>query len=129
MLLVKTYLDKSKIQGIGLFSDEFIPKGTLIWKFVPGFDFVLTKKELNKLPKVAKSWVLHYGYYNKSEGGYVICVDDARFLNHSENSNTHDEDKKGTITTRDIKKGEEIICNYFEFDADAELKLGKKKRK
>ena len=30
MLLVKTYLDKSKIQGIGLFSDEFIPKGTLM---------------------------------------------------------------------------------------------------
>jgi len=33
MFLVKTYLDKSKIRGIGLFADEFIPKGTLIWKF------------------------------------------------------------------------------------------------
>ncbi len=44
MLLVKTHLGKSKINGIGLFADEFISKGKVIWKFTPGFDFVLTKK-------------------------------------------------------------------------------------
>lgn len=129
MLLVKTYLGKSKVQGIGLFADEFIPKGTLIWKFVPGFDFALKKKELNKLPKVAKSWILHYGYYNEVEGGHVICVDNARFMNHSENSNTDDTNIRGTIAKRDIKKGEEITCNYFDFDANAKLKLANKKRK
>lgn len=127
MLLVKTFLDKSKIQGIGLFADEFIPKGTLIWKFVPGFDFALKKEELNKLPKIAKSWVLHYGYYNENEGGHIICVDNGRFMNHSKNSNTSDTDIAGTIAIKDISKGEEITCNYFEFDGNAKLKLKNEK--
>ena len=126
MLLVKTYIDKSKINGIGLFAGEFIPKGTILWKFVPGFDFVLTKKDFNKLPEVAKLWVLHFSYHNKVEGGYVICVDDARFFNHSENPNIFDSDNQPSIAKRDIKKGEEITGNYFDFDADAKLKLAKK---
>ncbi|MBI2056829.1 SET domain-containing protein [Candidatus Pacearchaeota archaeon] len=127
MLLVKTYLDKSKIQGIGLFADEFIPKGTLIWKFAPGFDFVLTKKDLDKLPEIAKVWVLHFGYYDANEGGYVICVDDARFFNHSENPNTDNPPEGWTVANKDIHKGEELTHNYFDFDPEAKLKLTKRK--
>lgn len=127
MLLVKTYLDKSKINGIGVFADEFIPKGTAIWKFKKGLDFVLTKEDLDKQPEVTKSFVLHYGYYNKFEGGYVICVDDARFMNHSKNPNTDDTTFSGTFAKRDIKKEEEITCNYFDFDTNAKLKLSNKK--
>ena len=102
MLLVKTYLSKSKIQGIGLFADEFIPKGKLIWKLVPKFDLILKKKDINKLPKIAKSFVLHYGYYNDKEGGWIICVDNSRFMNHSENPNTDDTTLVGTIAKKDI---------------------------
>ncbi len=132
MLLVKTYLDKSKIQGIGLFADEFIPKGTLVWKFVPGFDFALKNEELNKLPKIAKSWIMHFGYYDEEDGGWVICVDDSRFFNHSDNPNCREEkDSKyfqgRTIAIKDIKQGEEITCDYFEFDGNAKLKLKNKK--
>ena len=116
MLLVKTYLDKSKIEGLGLFATELIPKGTLVWKFVHGFDFTIDKEHLNKFPEIAKSWVSRYGYYNKTEGGYVICIDDARFFNHSENPNTDNTNDVGTIATRDIPKDEEITCNYSEFD-------------
>lgn len=122
MLLVKTYLDKSKIHGIGLFADELIKKGTLIWKFVPGFDFVLNKKQLKTFPKVAKRWILKYGYFDKDEKLYYICVDDARFFNHSENSNTEDKDL-GTVAARNINKGEEITCNYYDFDAEFKLKI------
>ena len=127
MILVKTHLDTSKIPdaGIGLFADEFISKGTLVWKFVPGFDFALKKGDLNKLPKIAKSFVLHYGYYNEDEGGYVICVDNSRFMNHSKNPNTTDTNIIGTMTIKDIHKGEEITCNYFEFDKSSNLKLKK----
>lgn len=128
MLLVKTSINKSKIDGIGLFAAEFIPKGTLIWKFFSGFDFIMKKKEVNKLPEVGKSWVLRYGYYNGDEGGYVICVDDARFFNHSGKPNTENTGKIGTIATKDISNGEEITCDYFEFDADAKLKVGKRRR-
>ncbi|MFH1649924.1 MAG: SET domain-containing protein [Candidatus Woesearchaeota archaeon] len=125
MLLVGTYLDTSKIQGIGLFAAEFIPKGTLVWRFTPGLDFVLKKKDLDELPEIAKSWVLRYAYYNKDEGGYVVCIDDARFFNHSETPNTDNSDKADTIAKMDIQKGEELTCNYFEFAANTNSLLGK----
>ncbi|TIO47875.1 MAG: SET domain-containing protein-lysine N-methyltransferase, partial [Mesorhizobium sp.] len=38
MLLVDVYLDKSPIQGIGVFAKHRIPKRTLIWKLDPRFD-------------------------------------------------------------------------------------------
>ncbi|TIX82308.1 MAG: SET domain-containing protein-lysine N-methyltransferase, partial [Mesorhizobium sp.] len=31
MLLVDVYLDKSRIQGIGVFAKNHIPRGTLVW--------------------------------------------------------------------------------------------------
>ncbi len=38
MLLVKTKIGQSNISGIGVFADEFIPKGTVIWRYQEGFD-------------------------------------------------------------------------------------------
>lgn len=122
MLLVKTRIVKSRIHGIGLFAAENIKKGTVIWRFQEGFDFIIGKKGLKRLPKLARSFVLHYGYYNKTEGGYVICVDDARFFNHSAHPNTSD-NKSETVANKNIKKGEEITCNYCEFDAEATKKI------
>ncbi len=122
MLLVKTYLDKSKIHGIGLFADELIKKGTLIWKFVPGFDFVVNKKQIAKFPKTTKDWILQYAYFDGDEKVYSICVDNARFFNHSENSNTENKEDK-TIASRDIRKGEEITSDYSTFDAEFKLKI------
>jgi SET domain-containing protein len=46
MLLVKTRLDRSQISGIGLYADEFIPKGTIIWRFTPGLDLKLNQEQL-----------------------------------------------------------------------------------
>ena len=43
MLYVKTKIGQSKIHGMGLFADQFIKKGTIIWKFTPGFDLKFTK--------------------------------------------------------------------------------------
>ena len=37
-MTVKTIIKESDIHGIGLFADEFIPKGTKIWEFTPNFD-------------------------------------------------------------------------------------------
>ena len=38
MLLVKTKIGPSEIDGIGLFADQFIPRGTLVWELVPALD-------------------------------------------------------------------------------------------
>ena len=51
MLVVKTKIKNSPIHGIGLFAEEFIPKGTLVWKLNKKFDLIYTKKQFNSLPK------------------------------------------------------------------------------
>ncbi len=55
MLLVKTKIGQSKIHGIGIFAEQFIPKGTVIWKFMSGFDLKVSKEQLEKLSYPARS--------------------------------------------------------------------------
>ena len=54
MLLIRTYLDHSSIHGLGVFADEFIRKGTKVWRFVDGFDRVYSPRDFAKLPKAAR---------------------------------------------------------------------------
>ena len=49
MLLVKTYLDKSSIHGLGVFASQVIRKGTKVWRFVDGFDRVYSPTQFAKL--------------------------------------------------------------------------------
>ncbi len=129
MLLVKTKIGPSKINGIGLFADQFIPKGTRVWKFQPGFDLKIDKSDLAKLSEPAKAIFLKYAYLNPATKKYILCFDDARFFNHSENANcldfgsTDDEEEGDDIAARDIQKGEELTCNYKKFDADFNYKM------
>lgn len=123
MLNVKTYIDKSSIAGLGCFAKEFIPKDTIIWTLRNNFDVVLSDEEFDKLPKLNKEWVIYYSYYNKEEGGYILCMDEAKYFNHSVECNTTDV-YQYTIANRDILVGEEIVSNYFTFDKLAEIKLG-----
>lgn len=108
MLIVKTYLDKSPINGIGLFAGEFIPKGTKIWIFTPKLDLAFKKIEVKN--KNIFEYLNKYCYrYN---GYYILCMDDARFINHSDTPNTNDEKFPYVIANKDIKEGEELTCDY-----------------
>ena len=57
MLLVKTFLDRSKIHGLGVFAGEYLAKGTKIWRFVDGYDRCWTPKQFAKLPKAARDYL------------------------------------------------------------------------
>ena len=120
MLLVKTKIAPSEIEGIGLFADQFIPKDTIIWKFKDGFDLKVSKKDINSLSEFSKEQFKKYCYQNKKTGLYVLCFDDARFFNHSSTPNCiglDSIDEEGiTIAGRNIKIGEELTCDYEEFD-------------
>lgn len=125
MLLVKTKIGPSKINGIGLFADEFIKKGTPIWRFTPGLDIKLTEKELARLPAIAQNCIQHYCYHSVVDDTYVLPFDDSRFFNHSKKSNTTSidvaEDPEGLeIASRDIQPGEELLCDCREFDIDCQ---------
>jgi hypothetical protein len=122
MLIVKTRLNLSKISGIGLYADEFIPKGTIIWKFTDCLDLSFNEAQYQEYKKKHNFYRLdHYVYKSKISGNYILCTDDARFINHSYHPNTIDtmNDVEGlTIASRDIYEGEEITSNYEAFDAD-----------
>lgn len=130
MLRVKTKIGPSKIHGLGLIADEFIPDGTVVWEFDEKFDVVASKKEMDALPKPCRDQMYNYCYRDMGDGLYVICGGDARFMNHEDDANTRG-GKVGitTVAHGDIHPEEEITCNYYEFDADAVRKLGPKRRK
>lgn len=123
MFTIKTYLDKSKISGTGVFADEPIKEGELIWRFVEKFDLKLTEDEFQQMPEIAKEFVLHFGYYSTKEGGYIVCIDNAKYTNHSETPNVKMIDELNSIAIKNIEKGEEITENYFDFDELASKKL------
>src|SRR3989344_5700108 len=115
MLCVKTKITSSDIQGIGLFAEQFIPKGEIVWKFMPGFDLLLSKEEIQKLSPAARAQVRNYAFLDKKYQKYMLCGDDGRFFNHSTDPNCDDSDSDITIATKDIHQGEELTVDYTAF--------------
>lgn len=128
MLVIRTYIERSPIHGMGLFADEFIPAGTVIWQLMPGFDSIIPEREIQGLPPVVRDYVDRFGYLNKEIQGYVLCADDARFFNHSDEPNTVSVSQEITVALHDIEKGQELTCNYFEFDATAQNHFSREAR-
>lgn len=132
MLYVKTKLGSSNIDGIGLFADQFIPEGTLIWKFTNGFDIRIEKEDLDIIKsKPAREQFLKYAYLNLRTKKYVLCFDDARFFNHSPKPNVigvdaENEEEGINIAIRDINKDEELTVDYNQYDADFNNKMSGK---
>jgi SET domain-containing protein len=132
MLMVKTRLGPSTIAGIGLFADQDIPKGAVTWRFTPGYDRLLTQIEIDNLPEPARSNILDHAYADATSGLFVLCADNARFMNHANEPNTAGVHQPGAIegydvATRDIRSGEELTCDYRTFDAHVDIKLGSAK--
>jgi SET domain-containing protein len=113
MLLVKTYLGKSAIHGLGVFAGEFIRKGTKVWRFVEGFDRVYSPSEFARLPKPARDYIKNYGY--RVDGEILLTIDHDHHMNHSEDANTHWHNGH-IVARRNIRKGEEITNDYRQFD-------------
>lgn len=128
MLLVKTFLGNSKIDGFGLFADQFIPAGTAVWRFVPGVDAVVDSGTMDTLSPVPREFFQKYAYLDLRVGKYVICGDDARFINHSTTPNLLNRylqaEPYGLDTAvTDIMPGEELTSDYSSFDSEFVEKL------
>lgn len=121
MLYVKTKVKESKIEGVWLFADEFIPKWTIIWKFTPWFDLKYTKNEIEELPKKAQEYLERYMWLSKKSWEYCFSIDNGKYFNHSKNPNSlsayyEDEEEVITKAIRDIQIGEEITDDYSTFE-------------
>jgi SET domain-containing protein len=119
MLLVKTVIKPSSIEGVGVFADEFIAKGTTTWEFDPSFDRIFSKEEFAAFPDYIQKFLQTYAYQSKITGGYVLDSDNGRFTNHSDTPNLGKVPVEGkeayTVALRDIRKGEELTLDYRVF--------------
>ncbi len=125
MLTVKTKIKDSKIHGLGLFADQFIPKGTVIWKFTPGFDQKFTKEQILSFPDLLQVYIYKYSWKSSKSMLYCFSSDSGKYFNHSDDPNALSEYKDGeeeVITTaiKDIQAEEEITDNYSSFEADSD---------
>jgi len=121
MLLIRTFASASPIQGVGLFAAEPIAAGQLIWRFDPVFDRIVKEADFALLPETARAFIERYGYITPQiPGGWVVPLDNTRFINHSSDPNT-DNTKPETYARRAIAEGEEITCDYSEFCEDFTL--------
>jgi SET domain-containing protein len=126
MLTVLASAKPSPIHGVGLFADEFIPKGTVTWRFNPVWDLIFPKDDVEKLPESQKRLIKFFAYFSEKRQAYIYSIDDSRFLNHSAHPN-HDvlpfpnEVELCNVSNRDIQIGEELTVDYRTFDdVDAE---------
>lgn len=116
MLLVPTRVGPSAIHGLGLFARAPIAAGTEVWRFTPGLDLDLDPAVVGAQPPLLRERLLHYGYVDPRLGRFILCCDDARFINHSDAPNLAPDrrrDRHGVdVALRDIAAGEELTIDY-----------------
>lgn len=122
MLLIHATAGPSAIDGRGLFAREPIAAGTLIWRLEPEFDVVMTRRQIEKLSPAAAGQVRRYIYIDIETGLYILCSDDARFMNHSDCPNTQTSGQC-TWALVAIPPGTELTADYAEFDAASRRKV------
>jgi len=118
MLLIDTYLDKSKIQGVGVFSKENITKGKKIKEVRPEFEIRFDKTNLPRMPLALANFIQTHAY-EENENEYCLGIDNEKYLNHSDNPTVNDEG----YALKDIKIGDEITIDYRDFDDNIETWL------
>lgn len=113
MIVVKTKLDRSLISGIGLFANQDILKGDLIWKMTSISVFQISPDKYKELSQIEKDFIIQKDYYwLDDDGNYLIPLDDSRFVNHSNNPNIIEKDENSCVASRDIAKNEELTIDY-----------------
>lgn len=127
MMIVPTFVAPSSIEGVGLFAEEPIARGTPIWVLNERFDLHFTQGELMALPRLQRAFVERYGYAHMRRAGVtVVEYDNGRFMNHAEDANTDFTDPEIGWAVKDIAAGEEITCNYADFEPGFAIQPGRR---
>lgn len=96
--------------GYGVVATQFIPKGTITWA-LDKLDRIFTSEQIRQLDPLYQQVLDKYTYRN-SEGNYILCWDNARFVNHSANSSCITTAYEFELAIRDIYPGEELTDDY-----------------
>lgn len=117
MLMISTYVAHSAIQGFGVFAAEPVPRGQMMWLLDPRFDIFVAESEIATLPPHMREFLQRYSYPHLDRPGVVVLdSDNGKYMNHSETPNTDFRIFDRGFALVDIAAGDEITCNYAEFD-------------
>ena len=126
MMIVPNFVGPSAIEGVGIFASAPITKGAVIWTLDDRYDLLLTRDEIEAMDPLQRDFVDRYGYPHVTRPGLtVVEYDNGRFMNHSEEPNTDFTDPTLGYATRNIAAGEEITCNYRDFDPTFVMQPGR----
>ncbi len=125
MIHIKYKLDRSEHHGIGLFADEDLKKGQLIYTASPLLDVNLTQAQFDSLSDREKEEFRWWGFFDAASQRWHVDFDVSKFINHlPEGTVTQDLNHTEVylVASRDVKKGEELTQNYLEFESEEDLK-------
>lgn len=118
MMMVKSELRMSPIDGLGVYAVEPIKSGTVVWKLDERAYVIRHESEIASLPPIMQEHFAKYGWPLITRAGFIACdIDNGRFMNHSDRANTDFRNPHQGVAIADIAAGQEITCNYAEFDA------------
>lgn len=113
MLLVETYIDRSPINGIGLFTKSHIMAGEIVWLNGTDSELILTQEQFDQKSEYLKHLYRHYGYKSKD---WHLPLDNSRFMNHSVRPNLSEDMYGNYVAVIDLPPYTELTCNYSMFD-------------
>lgn len=120
MMLVRSYLAPSAIEGLGVFAAEPIKKGELVWRFDRRFDQVIPKDAVAAAPGHVREFLERYSYdFHEDPAFVVLDADEGRYMNHADAPNVDLADPEIGVAVRDIAAGEELTCDYACFTIGA----------
>jgi hypothetical protein len=125
MLHIQYKLDRSKKHGIGLFTNEDLEKGQLVYSASPTLDVNITQEQFDSLSEKERDEVRWWGFFDAPSQKWHVDFDVSKFINHSSGA-TLTQDVNHTdahlVTTRKVRHGEELTQNYLEFEDEKSLK-------
>ncbi|MBN2011204.1 SET domain-containing protein [candidate division KSB1 bacterium] len=96
--------------GYGVVATRFIPKGTITW-VLDKLDREFSPLEMEMTEPIYREILNKYCFRN-NKGNYILCWDNARYVNHSFNSNCLTTAYDFELAIRDIHPGEELTDDY-----------------
>lgn len=102
--------------GYGVVATDFIPKGTVTWA-LDKLDREFDPEEIGQYDPLYREILDTYCFRN-NQGKLILCWDNARFVNHSFNSNCLTTAYDFEIAVRDILPGEQLTDDYGYLNID-----------
>jgi uncharacterized protein len=111
MMLIPCRLEPSPIHGTGLFATAPVAAGA-------------GARPVGVLPAVGpvqQAFVSRYAYFDNELQALVLCADDARFMNHSDQPNVGPVVDGACVALQPIAADAELTCDYRALDSRAML--------